>query len=109
MDINQDDLNLAADLVATCWSTEGFKAVAAGVPTIFYLLNSAQKELGEKRGLPHPYVPAIKSGEAIGVFSWKETLDAFERVLALKEKLEARPVIEYKSSAERAADVIMNI
>jgi hypothetical protein len=68
-DADPQKLNLASDVVLSQWSTDSITSAICGVPTVNIFLSEFQDFLLNDLHQERPFLPTVKCGAAVGVFS----------------------------------------
>jgi hypothetical protein len=69
MKLPADELNLSADLVISSFSTASITSALMGIPTVNIMTRPYQIMMKNDFHQKHPFLPTLRAGAAIGVFS----------------------------------------
>lgn len=109
-----DELNLAADLVISNWSTQSITSAMLGVPTLNIFLPVHQEFCEKNFCVSKPYLPTLKCGAVVGAFSLGEIDQAIQIVLnPLKQKEMNKNAAKFMpikgGAARRIADFLASL
>lgn len=117
--VNPQELNLAADVVLSQWSSKSFTSAICGVPTVNVLLPEFRDFLENELGQKKPYLPTLKCGAALGVFSLysnatrnvEDGIDAALDVEYFQETIapNAQKMMPSGNSAEQIAEFLASL
>lgn len=110
--VGGEELCLAADVVLSVTCTEDIKCTLMGGPPVVHFLGPRVRDwMSKDLGLIHPFLPDVKTGQAIGVFSVEDVGGVLQQAVlpSVRDALRKDWTIPRQPSALRVVDALLNI